>query len=126
MQTSTSHPTRAAQSCPSPVNIWQLLLTHLLEQHYGLTLIDTPFSDEDVIREHIEAGISLCDSINFVVEKYELVRTDRSGFTTMEQSPFITSIDILRARKAIGLLTRNDYRAISNITLGKHNPENSH
>jgi cytoskeleton-binding toxin CbtA-like protein len=126
MQTSTLHPTRAAQSCPSPVNIWQLLLTHLLEQHYGLTLIDTPFSDEDVIREHIEAGISLCDSINFVVEKYELVRTDRSGFTTMEQSPFITSIDILRARKAIGLLTRNDYRAISNITLGKHNPENSH
>jgi cytoskeleton-binding toxin CbtA-like protein len=126
MQTSTLHPTRAAQSCPSPVDIWQLLLTHLLEQHYGLTLNDTPFSDEAVIREHIDAGISLCDAINFVVEKYELVRTDRSGFTIREQSPFITSIDILRGRKAIGLLTRNDYRAISNITLGKHNPENSH
>jgi cytoskeleton-binding toxin CbtA-like protein len=126
MQTSITHPNRAAQSCPSPIEIWQLLLTYLLEQHYGLTLNDTPFSNGDAITEHIDAGISLCDAVNFVVEKYELVRTDRSGFTVMEQSPFISSIDILRARKATGLLTRNGYRVISNITLGKHNLENSH
>ncbi len=44
---------RAAKSCPSPVAVWQTLLTRLLEQHYGLTLNDTPFSDETVIQEHI-------------------------------------------------------------------------
>lgn len=33
-----------------------MLLTRLLEQHYGLTLNDTPFSDETVIKEHIDAG----------------------------------------------------------------------
>ena len=31
---------------PSPVTIWQTLLTRLLDQHYGLTLNDTPFADE--------------------------------------------------------------------------------
>ncbi len=51
---------RAAKSCPSSVAIWQILLTHLLEQHYGLTLNDTPFSDETVKQEHIDAGTHLC------------------------------------------------------------------
>jgi hypothetical protein len=49
-------PSRAGYPCPSPVEIWQLLLTHLLEQHYGLTLNDTPLSDESVILDQIEAG----------------------------------------------------------------------
>ena len=53
---------RAASRCPSPVTIWQTLLTRLLDQHYGLTLNDTPFADERVIEQHIEAGISLCDA----------------------------------------------------------------
>ena len=35
--------------CPSPVTIWQTLLTRLLDQHYSLTLNDTPFVDERVI-----------------------------------------------------------------------------
>ena len=112
-------PQRAAQSCPSPVEIWQQLLTHLLEQHYGLTLSDTPFSNETTIREHIDAGISLSDAVNFLVEKYDLVRTDRPGFNIMEQSPFITSIDILRARQATGLMKRSGYKAVSDITRGK-------
>lgn len=120
MQTLSSSPGRTAQSCPSPVKIWQLLLTHLLEQHYGLTLNDTPFSDESVILEHIEASISLCEALNFIVEKYGLVRTDRPGFTTAEQSPFISRIDILRARKATGLMTRNGYRTVTDITTGKY------
>ncbi|MXE15970.1 toxin, partial [Escherichia coli] len=38
----------AAKPCPSPVAVWQMLLTRLLEQHYGLMLSDTPFSDETV------------------------------------------------------------------------------
>jgi len=119
MQTSIPHPIRAGKPCPSPVEIWQMLLTHLLEQHYGLTLNDTPFSDECVILEHIEAGISLCDAVNFLVEEYGLIRTDRSGFTVMEQSPFISSIDILRARKATGLLTRHSYKTVTTVTTGK-------
>lgn len=119
MQTLPLTPQRAASSCPSPVEIWQKLLTHLLEQHYGLTLSDTPFSNETTIREHIDAGISLSDAVNFLVEKYELVRTDQPGFTTMEQSPFITPIDILRARQATGLMKRRGYKAVSDITRGK-------
>ncbi|WP_430874466.1 TA system toxin CbtA family protein [Escherichia coli] len=72
---------RAASRCPSPVTIWQTLLTRLLDQHYGLTLNDTPFADERVIEQHIEAGISLCDAVNFLVEKYAQVRTDQPGFS---------------------------------------------
>lgn len=29
--------------------------------------------------EHIEAGVTLADAVNFLVERYELVRTDRKG-----------------------------------------------
>lgn len=57
MQTLSSHPTRAVQPCRSPVDVWQRLLTHLLSQHYGLMLNDTPFINETTIREHIDAGI---------------------------------------------------------------------
>ena len=41
---------QAAKLCLSPVAVWQMLLARLLEQHYGLTLNDTPFSDETVIQ----------------------------------------------------------------------------
>lgn len=97
---------RAAKPCPSPVAVWQMLLAHLLEQHYGLTLSDTAFNDESIIQEHINAGITLADAVNFLVEKYELVRIDRRGFSWQEQSPYLRAVDILRARKATGLLTR--------------------
>ncbi|EOO9055038.1 TA system toxin CbtA family protein, partial [Escherichia coli] len=104
----------------SPVEIWQILLSRLLDQHYGLTLNDTPFSDERVIEQHIEAGISLCDAVNFLVEKYTLVRTDQPGFSACTHSQLINSIDILRARRATGLMTRDNYRTVNNITQGKH------
>ncbi|HAX3987394.1 TPA: toxin, partial [Escherichia coli] len=94
------------------------LLIRLLDQHYGLTLNDTPFADERVIEQHIEAGISLCDAVNFLVEKYALVRTDQPGFSAGAPSQLINSIDILRARRATGLMTRNNYRMVNNITLG--------
>ncbi len=93
---------RAAKPCQSPVAIWEMLLARLLEQHYGLALNDTPFSDETVIQEHIDAGISLADAVNFLVEKYGLVRTDRRGFNWQEQSPYLQVVDILQARQAIG------------------------
>lgn len=111
---------RAAPSRPSPVTVWQTLLTHLLGRHYGLALNDTPFGNDGVIQEHIDAGISLCDAVNFIVEKYDLVRTDRNGFSAETSSPFLSSIDILRARKATGLMVRAGYRTVTNITTGKY------
>ncbi|MFE3919508.1 TA system toxin CbtA family protein [Escherichia coli] len=95
---------RAAKPCPPPVVVWKMLLTRLLDQHYGLTLNDTPFSNEIIIQEHINAGITLADAVNFLVEKYELVRIDRKGFTCQEQTPFLTAVDILRAKRATGLM----------------------
>ncbi|EKM0531466.1 toxin [Enterobacter cancerogenus] len=91
-------------SRPSPVQVWQQLLTYLLDHHYGLTLNDTPFHDDAAIEEHIDAGITLADAVNFLVERYELVRIDRQGFSWQEQTPFLTATDILRARRATGLI----------------------
>lgn len=120
MKTQSVSRRREAQSCTPPVKIWQLLLTHLLEQHYGLTLSDTQFVDEKVIKQHIDAGISLADALNFMVEKSELVRIDRPGFSIHHQSPFIGATEILRARKATGLLTRNDYHVVTALVTGKY------
>jgi len=104
MQTSTVPATLPVSSRLSPVQVWQQLLTYLLEQHYGLTLNDTPFHEDATIQEHIEAGITLADALNFLVERYELIRTDRKGFTWQEQAPFLTATDILRAKRATGLM----------------------
>ncbi|MCX2602588.1 TA system toxin CbtA family protein [Klebsiella pneumoniae] len=103
---------RAAKPCLSPVAVWQMLLTRLLEKHYGLTLNDTPFCVETVIQEHIDAGITLADAVNFLVEKYGLVRIDRNGFVWQEQSPYLRAVDILRARQATGLLRQSRNNAI--------------
>ena len=109
----------AASPRLSSVEIWRKLLKYLLEQHYGLTLKDTPFGNDSVIQKHIDAGISLCDAVNFIVEKYDLVRTDRHGFSVKEQSPFIGSIDMLRARKATGMMARKGYQTVTDITSGR-------
>lgn len=63
--------------------------------------------------------------MNFIVEKYDLVRTDRHGFSVKEQSPFIGSIDMLRARKATGLMTRNGYQTVTGITSGRFSGGNN-
>ena len=97
---------RATTSYLSPDVVWQTLLARLLEQHYGLNLNDTPFNNEKVIQEHIDAGITLVDAVNFLVEKYELIRIDRKGFSWQEQTPYLRAVDILRARQATGLLRR--------------------
>ncbi|WP_431615896.1 TA system toxin CbtA family protein [Citrobacter amalonaticus] len=112
MKTLPATTQRAAEPCPSPVTVWQMLLTRLLEQHYGLTLNDTPLSDETVIQEHINAGITLADAVNFLVEKYELVRIDRRGFNCQEQSPYLGAVDILRARQSTGLLRQSHHPSI--------------
>ena len=104
MKTLPATISRAAKPCLSPVAVWQMLLTRLLEKHYGLTLNDTPFCDQTVIKEHIDAGITLADAVNFLVDKYELVRIDRKGFSWQEQTPYLSVVDILRARRSTGLL----------------------
>lgn len=68
MQILPSHLPGAASSHPSPVAVWQTLLSHLLQQHYGLALNDTPFGNNGVIEQHIDAGISLCDALNGIVK----------------------------------------------------------
>lgn len=98
MNTQPATTPQATKPCSSPVAVWQMLLTRLLEQHYGLTLNDTPFNDETVIQEHIEAGITLADAVNFLVERYELVRIDQKGFSVQDQEPWLTSKDVHRAR----------------------------
>lgn len=104
MQNILTLPTPAAVAPrPSPLEDWQKLLTHLLERHYGLSISDTPFSDDAVIQEHIDRALSPMDAINYIVERYALVRTDRTGFSVTEQEPYLTPLDILRARHATGL-----------------------
>ncbi|TBL52214.1 toxin [Obesumbacterium proteus] len=72
------------------------------------------------LREHIDAGVLLSDAVNFLVEKYELVRTDRNDCSVMEMSSFITSIDILRARKASCLMKRSSHKTVTRVTAGHH------
>ncbi|ELI8045179.1 toxin CbtA [Yersinia enterocolitica] len=120
MQTLLLPEPRAAEPCPPPVQVWQLLIAHLLDKHYGLTLNDTPFGDDGVIQEHINAGISLCDAVNFIVERYELVRTDYRRFSLTERSSLIGAIDILRARRATGLIVSSGYSTITRITTGRY------
>ena len=50
---------REASGCPSPITIWQTLLTRLLDQHYGLTLNDTPFADEPGNRSTLDHAIEI-------------------------------------------------------------------
>ncbi|HFF9493064.1 TA system toxin CbtA family protein [Serratia marcescens] len=122
MRTVPVSSTRAAQPCPSPTTIWQSLLTYLLAQHYGLMINDTAFSDDAVIHAHLDDGISLADALNAMVEKFDLVRIDRRGFTCQAQSPLVTAIDILRARRACGLMTRAGYREVTRAIQGGKRP----
>lgn len=94
---------QAAKPCLSPLAVWQMLLASLLDQHYGLTLNDTPFSDETVIQKHIEAGITLADAVNFLVERYELVRIDQKGYSVQDQEPWLTYMDVHRAQPKLNV-----------------------
>lgn len=94
----------------SPIDVWQRLLTYLLDRHYGLTLNDTPFDDDGVIQECIDAGDSLVDALNGIVEESDLERTDNRGKSLLFSSPLLTPADILSAQNTVGL-------AGSNVTL---------
>lgn len=107
MPTSAIHSGRAASCCLSPVAHWRTLLIYLLEKHFGLKLNDTPFCNESVIQQHIEAGVTLADAINFLVEKYDWFQIDTSNDTYPEPEIFLTAADILKASHATGLTQRN-------------------
>lgn len=64
----------------------------------------TPFHDDTVIGEHIDVGITLTDAVNFHVERYELIRTDRKGVTWQEPTPFLTATHILRAKRTSAMM----------------------
>ncbi|MFZ5273711.1 TA system toxin CbtA family protein [Enterobacter asburiae] len=103
MQTQPLSSTREASPRPSPVEIWQQLLNHLLDRHYGLTLNETPFGNDGVILEHIDAGDSLVDALNEMAEDSNLERTDNRGKSLMLSSPLLTPADILSAQNTVGL-----------------------
>ncbi|WP_373226667.1 TA system toxin CbtA family protein [Enterobacter cloacae complex sp. ESBL7] len=97
----------------SPIYVWQRLLTYLLERHYGLTLNDTPFSDDGAIQECIDAGDALVDALNKVVEDFDLERTDNRGKSLLSGSPLLTTADIRNAQNAMGLEGSNNTLIIS-------------
>lgn len=107
MPTSAIHSGRAASCCLSPEAHWRTLLEYLLEKHFGLELNDTPFCDVSIIQKHIDAGITLADAINFLVEKYDLARIDNSNNACAESEIFLTASDIRQASNAIGLMQHN-------------------
>jgi len=94
MHISTVPATVTVSSRLSPVQVWQKLLTYILEHHY---------SNDTTIQEHIEAGVNLTDAVNFLVERFELVRIDQKGFSWQDQEPWITSLDVHRAQFNLGL-----------------------
>ncbi|WP_436883300.1 TA system toxin CbtA family protein [Enterobacter asburiae] len=85
-----------------PVVVWQRLLTYMLDHHYGLTLNDTPFGNDGVIQEHIDAGDPLVDALNEMAEDNNLERTNR-GKSCLSVPSLLTPADILSAQNAVGL-----------------------
>ncbi len=120
MQTLPTIPTRKAQSRPTPVEIWQQLLTYLLERHYGLSLNDTQFGNDGVIQQHIDAGISLADALNFLVEKnlnwYELIAPVSPFNISLRSSALLTYSG---PEKATGMMQRTGYKAVTCAISGR-------
>ncbi|MHA7844753.1 TA system toxin CbtA family protein [Serratia sp. D1N4] len=82
---------------------YQQLLVWLLKHCYGLELNDTPYHDEQAIVQQVEHGVTVRETVNELVEKFDLVRVDRPGFSLMAQDPLLNGADLLRARSALGL-----------------------
>ena len=87
----------------SPIAVWQRLLTYLLDHHYGLTLNDTPFGNDGVIQECIDAGDPLVDALNEMAEDNNLERTDNRGKSFLSVPSRLTPADIRSAQNAVGL-----------------------
>ncbi|HGY5108125.1 TPA: TA system toxin CbtA family protein [Citrobacter braakii] len=75
--------------------------------------------------------VSIWQTLLAYLEKYDLVRTDRHGFSAKEQSPLVSNTGILRARRATGLtkhydclFTKKTEFAMTTVTL-RHCPPNT-
>ncbi|WP_447887404.1 TA system toxin CbtA family protein, partial [Serratia fonticola] len=80
------HPHTPTNASPAFLE-YQQLLTWLLGHCYGLELNDTPYHDDRAITQQIEHGIAVRETVNELVEKFDLVRIDRPGFSLMAQDP---------------------------------------
>lgn len=87
----------------SPIDLWLRLLTYLLDRHCGLMLNDTPFGDDGTIQECNDAGDSLVDALNEMVEDNNLERVDNREKSLLFSSPLLTPADILSAQNTVGL-----------------------
>lgn len=62
-------------------------LTWLLLHCYGLELNDTPYHDNQAIAQQIEQGITVRETVNELVDKFDLIRIDRPSFSLVAQDP---------------------------------------
>ena len=62
-------------------------IIRILDQHYSLTLNDTPFVDERVIEQHMEAGISLCDAVNCILPRQRITTVSNSDIILINAVP---------------------------------------
>ncbi|QJT82321.1 TA system toxin CbtA family protein [Kosakonia sp. MUSA4] len=103
MKNDPVNPVPSGPASVDETDAWQRLLSCLLEQHFGLKLADTPFTDREVIREYIEAGIPLTDAVNFMVDRLGLVRISGTPYHWQEQTSYISAMDILEAMRAMDM-----------------------
>lgn len=97
---------------PSAFTEYQQLLTWLLNHCYGLELNDTPYHNEQAIAQQIDNGVTVRETVNELVDKFDLVRVDRPGFSLLAQDPMLNDADLLRARSALGLRSPVNRRLI--------------
>ncbi|HGT5682645.1 TPA: TA system toxin CbtA family protein, partial [Escherichia coli] len=55
----------------------------------------------------LKTGFPLADTVNFLVDKYELIRIDHRVLSRREQSHYLQTVDILRARQTTDMLRRS-------------------
>ncbi|HGM5166760.1 TPA: TA system toxin CbtA family protein [Serratia marcescens] len=66
---------------------WQILAGRLLAKYFGLTLNDTDLCEADCVMALQDSGVRPFEAINYLVDKYHLVRLDASPFTP--SSPYL-------------------------------------
>ncbi|MFS6933765.1 TA system toxin CbtA family protein [Klebsiella oxytoca] len=71
------------------IRVYQKIAARLLEKHFGLTLNDTTFHDDDVVMGLVGLNIPVYEAINHLVEKYHLDRIDQSYWSP--RSPLLTA-----------------------------------
>ncbi|MFV8871267.1 TA system toxin CbtA family protein [Serratia fonticola] len=108
----TNEVTHTALNVSPALIEYQQLLAWLLDHCYGLTLNDTPYHEQLAIARQIEYEMTVRETVNELVQKFDLVRVDRPGFSMLAQDPTLSGSDMLRARSALGLRTPINSRLV--------------